>query len=276
MQFRIYSIYSTCHSKTCPSGIEITATLPQLCPFFNYCRRKSNENQTVAENGLQLYCLPKARICLYVEVQIDQTFRLCDTSFTLQSLFLSKSRHILGALERYDPDKGISKDTYTPDVATFKHFLKLISSLRCDSIMENTTLCHETRRTAVCSTSSKNIFSKCHILISVRVYVQLGIYRGIDIGKRETGHSPAACNISNHISYNKYHARKSLQYRTTRFNTSHHYKFGHRQKIKYCFIVTISFVLDASEKTRLFSTHKLEVRKQNTWPYSSSGETKGS
>ncbi len=141
-----------------------------MCLFFNYCRGKSNEYQTVAENGLSLYCLPKARICLCVEVQIDQTFRLCDTSFTLVLVSIQIEAHtVLGALEIYDPDKGISKDTYLPDVATFKHFLKLISSLRYDSIRENTTLCHKTRRTAVCSTSSKNIFSKCHIFISVRV-----------------------------------------------------------------------------------------------------------
>ena len=91
------------------------------------------------------------------------------------SLFLSKSRHILlllGALERCDPDKGISKDTYIPDVATFKHFLKLISSLRYDSIRENTTLCHETRRTAVCSTSSKKYFLEVsHFNIGARVRV---------------------------------------------------------------------------------------------------------
>ena len=88
------------------------------------------------------------------------------------SLFLSKSRHILGALERYDPDKDISKDTYIPDVATFKHFLKLISSLRYDSIRENTTLCHETRRTSVCSTSSKKYFLEVsHFNIGARIRI---------------------------------------------------------------------------------------------------------
>ena len=97
------------------------------------------------------------------------------------SLFLSKSRHILlllGALERYDPDKGISKDTYIPDVATFQHFLKLISSLGYDSVRENSSLCHETRRTAVCSTSRKKIFSHflevSHFCIGARIRIGRG------------------------------------------------------------------------------------------------------